>query len=113
MTDRIRHLTVVLDADYRDEDAERIIDAIQMVRGVNSVEGHVKHSLNQAIDHMIDADRKSPADDLIAKVRSMCAEVPIDALRTAIDVHRSNCHQHGCPVLAAMEDRARAREVSP
>lgn len=38
MTDRIRHLTVVLDADYRDDDVEPIVEAIKMVRGVASVE---------------------------------------------------------------------------
>jgi len=37
MTDRIRHLTVVLDQDYRDDDVQRIVDAIRMTRGVESV----------------------------------------------------------------------------
>jgi hypothetical protein len=51
--------------------------------------------------------------DLLAKVRSMCAEFSREDLRTAIDVHRTGCHQPSCPVLAAMEDHARTREVSP
>jgi hypothetical protein len=41
MTDRIRHLTVVLDDDYRDDDIEAIVRTIQMIRGVAAVETHV------------------------------------------------------------------------
>lgn len=41
MTDRIRHLTVVLDRDYRDDDVERIIAAIKQLRHVASVKPHV------------------------------------------------------------------------
>lgn len=47
---------------------------------------------------------RDPATDVLVQVRTMCAEVPIRDLRTAIEVHRSNCRQPGCPVLAAMED---------
>ena len=38
MTDRIRTLTVVLDADYRDDDLESLLTAIKMVRGVDDVQ---------------------------------------------------------------------------
>ena len=48
MTDRIRHLTVVLDADYRDDDVKAIVEAIQMIRGVAQVEEHVV----EAQDHL-------------------------------------------------------------
>ena len=41
MTDRIRTLTVVLDQDYRDDDAEPILEAIRMVKCVAGVEPHV------------------------------------------------------------------------
>lgn len=41
MTDRIRTLTVALDHDYRDDDAQAILDAIRMVRGVAAVEAEV------------------------------------------------------------------------
>lgn len=41
MTDRIHGLTVVLDKDYRDDDVEKIVEAIKMVRGVLSVSLHV------------------------------------------------------------------------
>ena len=38
MTDRIRTLTVQLDKDYRDDDAQSILDAIKMIKGVTNVE---------------------------------------------------------------------------
>lgn len=37
MTDRIASLTVVLDREYRDDDCQSIIDAIQMTKGVLKV----------------------------------------------------------------------------
>lgn len=48
MTDRIRHLTITLDQDYRDDDAERIIDSIKMIRGVE----HVEEGIVVAEDHL-------------------------------------------------------------
>lgn len=41
MTDRYNALTVVLAADTRDDDAEYIINAIRMIRGVQTVTPHV------------------------------------------------------------------------
>lgn len=42
MTDRIQALTVVLDCDIRTDDVQRVVEAIEMVRGVASVsEQHV------------------------------------------------------------------------
>lgn len=38
MTDRIRTVIVVLDNDYRTDDAEAILNAIRMVKGVASAE---------------------------------------------------------------------------
>jgi hypothetical protein len=43
MTDRINSLTIVLDKDYRDDDCENIIKAIQMIKGVLSVKGNVSN----------------------------------------------------------------------
>lgn len=37
MTDRIRHLTVTLDEDIRDDDLKLIVSAIEHVRGVADV----------------------------------------------------------------------------
>lgn len=41
MSDRINGLTVVIERGIRDEDAQAIIDAIRMVKGVVSVQKHV------------------------------------------------------------------------
>ena len=41
MTDRIHTLTVVLEKDMREDDAEFLINAIQQLRGVLCVNGHV------------------------------------------------------------------------
>ena len=41
MTDRTRLLTVVLDHDYRTDDVQGIIDAIQMIKGVIAVDLNV------------------------------------------------------------------------
>ena len=62
-----------------------------------------EHPLNEAIDRMIERDRISEADVLLVKVREQCMGVALDDLRVAILVHRANCHQPSCPVLAAME----------
>jgi geranylgeranyl pyrophosphate synthase len=47
MTDRIRHLTVVLDADYRDDDVASIVEAIRMIRGVAHIEEHIVEAQDQ------------------------------------------------------------------
>ena len=41
MTDRFNALTVVLEKDIRDDDAQAIMNAITMLRGVLSVSGNV------------------------------------------------------------------------
>ncbi len=41
MTDRYNALTVVLDRNIREDDAEQLINAIRMLRGVLSVDPHV------------------------------------------------------------------------
>jgi len=41
MTDRYDYLTVALDRDIREDDAEALIQAIAMLRGVLRVEPHV------------------------------------------------------------------------
>lgn len=38
MTDRVRYLTVILDQEYRTDDAEAFVHAISMVKGVQKVE---------------------------------------------------------------------------
>lgn len=41
MTDRYNALTVVLERDIRDDDAEAILAAMRMIKGVRSVTGNV------------------------------------------------------------------------
>lgn len=41
MTDRFNSLTVVLDKDYREDDAQVLIAAIKILRGVIEVTGNV------------------------------------------------------------------------
>jgi hypothetical protein len=41
MTDRLKGLVVVLDKDIRVDDAEEIINAIKMIKGVADVQGSV------------------------------------------------------------------------
>ena len=43
MTDRINSITVVLDKDYREDDAQPILDAIGMIQCVISVKGNVSN----------------------------------------------------------------------
>src|SRR5262249_6682279 len=67
----------------------------------------IDRALNDAIDRMITNNQTSSAEDLLATVRSMCAEVSASDLRAAIEVHRANCHQPSCPVLVVMEASAK------
>ncbi len=41
MTDRYYALTVVLEKDIRDDDAEPILNAIKMIKGVQDVQPHI------------------------------------------------------------------------
>jgi len=45
MTDRFGTLTVVLESDIREDDAEQILNAIRQIRGVLCVEGNIKDQL--------------------------------------------------------------------
>jgi hypothetical protein len=49
MTTRYKSLTVVLEMDIRNDDAEPILEAIRMVKGVLSVEGNVTDDLEAHI----------------------------------------------------------------
>lgn len=54
MTDRFNALTVVLDREIREDDAEFILNAIRMIKGVQHVEGIVPDNANDfAIEHRI------------------------------------------------------------
>lgn len=43
MTDKYYALTVALEKDTRDDDAEKIINAIKMIKGVVNVKGNVSN----------------------------------------------------------------------
>jgi len=70
MTDRYHTLTVTLEKDTRDDDAEHLINAIQMMRGVLSVAGEVanmdthmaeeraRHELGQKILDVLYPERR-------------------------------------------------------
>ena len=47
MTDRFDSLTIVLETDIREDDAEHLINAIKQLRGVLEVTGNVSTSKNQ------------------------------------------------------------------
>lgn len=50
MTDRFFALTVLLDQDIREDDAEPIIAAIQMIKHVQKVEPHITDAGNWAAE---------------------------------------------------------------
>lgn len=61
MTDRIKGFTVALTHDIRDDDCERIVDAIKMIKGVAGVAVHVA----DPSDYMARKQVKSELQDKI------------------------------------------------
>ena len=51
MVDSVKGLTVIFESNIREDDCEYIINAIRMIRGVNSVE---KHMVNLSSDYFIE-----------------------------------------------------------
>lgn len=89
MTDRIRTLKVLLDRDYRADDAEPIRNALRMVRGVQRVEdgeavGIDEHLARNAALHDFAAalfdflhlatSRNAEGADLLREVQRLLAE---------------------------------------
>lgn len=59
MTDRYNSLTVVLEHDIREDDAELLINAIRMIKGVKAVSGNVVDHDSYVVETRIkDALRK-------------------------------------------------------
>lgn len=83
---------------------------LRLFRNVNEVK--VDSAVNEAIERVLAADQTAPAKDRLANVRALCKQLPIGDLRAAIEVHRTNCHQPSCPVLAAMEEHAATRKAA-
>lgn len=61
MTDRIKGLIVTLDDDYREDDVQRVVDAIQMIKCVLTV----AKSVTNIDDHMA---RHRVRDELTRKM---------------------------------------------
>lgn len=70
-----------------------------------SEDNHLTTLIHAVVGH----GQPSSGDGQLDKVRTLCDTFSIGALRIAIDVHRSNCRQEGCPVLAVMVAAAEAR----
>lgn len=69
MTDRYNAIIVVLDRDIRDDDAEPLLNAIRMMRGVASVEPQVS---GYSADY---AARRRLALELEAKISALIADI--------------------------------------
>lgn len=64
MTDRVRTLTVFLEQDMRDDDAQGIVGAIQQIRGVRAVELGKPVTMEQHLAR--EAVRRELIDELYA-----------------------------------------------
>lgn len=53
MTDRVRHLTITLERDIREDDLEPIVLAIRLIRGVAIVEPHVVTSQDHRVRDVV------------------------------------------------------------
>jgi len=70
MTDRFHSLTVALDKDMRDDDAQSLIAAILHFKGVISVGGNVTDSgMWMAEQRALDVLRKQMLDILFPKIK--------------------------------------------
>jgi hypothetical protein len=68
------------------------------------------HPSNLSFNHLIPDDvTVSSRDAQLALVRDLCVKTSDSNLRIAIAVHRANCHQPSCLILAAMEEEDQVR----
>ena len=65
MTDRYNHLTVALERDIREDDAEHLINAIMMLKGVLSVKGNVANSNSYTAEQRADEKWKTKLYNLM------------------------------------------------
>ena len=68
MTDRVRHLTVILDREFRDDDVEQIVDAIRMIRHVDDVKLHVMTSMDNINQEIARSDLRREILEQIHKI---------------------------------------------
>lgn len=67
MTERVKGFTVTLEHDIREDDFQRILNAVEMIKGV----GHVEPSLVTAHDHM---NRQIVKSQLLTKLFKLLHE---------------------------------------
>lgn len=68
MTDRLKGLTVAFESDIRDDDAQCIIDAILMIKGVSGV----TTSLSSSEDYM---NRQQVRREVVDKIYALAKEI--------------------------------------
>jgi len=71
MTDRYNALVVVLDRDIREDDAEHLINAIKMIKGVVDVTGNVSSPGEEATAVRIKRDMVEKMYGLIAEINKL------------------------------------------
>ena len=68
MTDRLKGVYVAFERDMRDDDAETIIHAIQMIKGVKSVKGNIVDSNDWMNREQIKAEIKAKLFELYENI---------------------------------------------
>lgn len=68
MTDRFHALTIVLKEDIREDDAEHLIAAILMLKGVLSVQGEVSSVSLLTATHRAKYELRKKVSDLLAQL---------------------------------------------
>lgn len=68
MTDRIKGVTVCFDRDIREDDAECLINAIKMIKGVASVESHVRDHNDWLARERVKSELKKSLYDTIKNI---------------------------------------------
>lgn len=71
MTNRFHSLTVVLETDIREDDAQGLISAISHLRGVISVEGNVTDAGLYAAEQRVRHDLMQKLLDVVHPVRKV------------------------------------------
>ena len=70
MTDRVRRLTVHLDRDYRDDDIEQLVCAIEQLKGVAGVEQQVVDVMEHVARETIRLEIKMQLYEAVDKILS-------------------------------------------
>lgn len=68
MTDRYNALIVVLDREIRDDDAEPLIEAIKMMKGVQDVTGNISDINSYVVESRVKRD-------IMVKIHNLMKEI--------------------------------------